>query len=174
MLKMVWATVLLLLTFFHFPAYADEPFELTIQILSDSNYWNSTYYTPQKNIIRIRADGPTKTFRVVLKNISSSNQRLNYDTATLGLGMLSFEMSDESGNENIVTKKVDPIQSKSQTYSYIAPGATKEWQISLTAREWDNAYKLIQRGATKVRARASYKNGSSIIHSDYYTLLLVD
>ncbi|HPN72875.1 MAG TPA: hypothetical protein PKZ41_02650 [Candidatus Omnitrophota bacterium] len=152
-------------------ALAADPFELTIQLFYEHGEDKNIYYESINPVIEI-GGGPVRPFKVVLKNTSSSPQPLNIDLAQKGLGLLTFEITDESGNKNVVSKKPDPILSKSESYIYVAPGKTKEFEIILTEREWNNAFKLIKQGSSKVRARASYKNGSKMIYSDYYTLVL--
>jgi hypothetical protein len=97
---------------------------------------------------------------------------LNIDQATKGYGLISFEVTDEHGNNNVVTKKIAVDQTTSEGYKYIGPGKTKEFEIRLTEGEWENAFKLVKLGAAKLRARACYKNASTVIYSRYYTILL--
>lgn len=172
--KMIWAAVLVLLSLLQAPAYAADAFEISLMFFYDKGYYDGVYYAPKNNIIKVREDGPPRPLKVVLKNISSSSQRLNTDMASGGLDLITFEMTDERGNNNIVTKKVDPIQTRAQGYEYIGPGKTKEFEIMVTEREWNNAYKLAKDGVTKVRARVTYKNGSTVISSPYYTIMFAD
>jgi hypothetical protein len=118
----------------------------------------------------VRRDDPVRPIKVILKNIISSSQKFSTDLASQGLELITFEMTDECGNSNGVTKKIDAQVSRAQRYSYIGPSQMKEFEIVLTEGEWNNAYKLAKQGATKVRARVSYKNSSSIIYSDYDTI----
>ena len=178
MLKMIGATVCVFISLLQTPVYAGDPFEVKILVFKESGYYNGIYYTPANNTIKVRDEGPIKPLKVALKNITSKTQRLNIsrrlnaDETSLGLDAISFEITDEHGKSNIITKKVDTFQSSSQGYNYINPGETKEFEILLSEREWNNAFKLAKQGATKLRARASYKNGSDVIYSDYYTILL--
>jgi hypothetical protein len=178
MLKTIMVTILVLMGISQAPAYADNAFEVKILVFKEVGYYEGLYYAPANNIIKVRNDGPIRPLKVALKNISSKTQRLNIsrrltaDETSQGLDAISFEMTDERGNKNIITKKVDTIQSSSSGYNYINPGETKEFEIIMSEREWNNAFKLAKQGATKVRARASYKNGSDVIYSDYYTILL--
>lgn len=87
------------------------------------------------------------------------------------MGLITFEITDNKGNNNVVTKKVD-VKSSKESYVYLAPGKSKEFEILLSSSEWNNAFQLMDQGATQARARASYKNGSTVIYSDYYTILL--
>jgi hypothetical protein len=171
MLKMIGATILVLMGLFQAPAYAGDPFEIAMQIFQDTGYYNSIYYAPPNNIIKVRNDGPVRPLKVVLKNVTSSTQHLNTDLSSQGFDLITFEMTDERGNNNVVTKKIDLSRSGAQGYDYIGPGKTKEFEILLTEREWNNAFKLTKQGATQLRARVSYRNGSNVIYSDYYTIL---
>ncbi|MFH1209148.1 MAG: hypothetical protein V1673_06320 [Candidatus Omnitrophota bacterium] len=178
MLKTIGFMFLVLMGISQTFAHAGDAFEVKILVFKESGYYNGIYYAPANNIIKASNDGPIKPLKVALKNITSRTQRLNIsrrlnaDETSLGLDAISFEMTDEHGNQNIITKKVDTIQSSSQGYNYINPGETKEFEIIMSEREWNNAFKLSKQGATKIRARASYKNGSDVIYSGYYTILL--
>jgi hypothetical protein len=177
MLKTIGVMVLVLLGISQAPAHASDAFEVKILVYNESGYYNGIYYAPSNNIIKAKNNGPIKPLKVAVKNISSRTQRLNIsrrlnaDETSQGLDAISFEMTDEHGNKNVITKKVDTIQSSSQGYNYLNPGETKEFEIIMSEREWNNAFKLAKQGATKVKARASYKNGSDVIYSDYYTIL---
>ena len=177
MLKTIGVMILVLVGVSQTPARASDAFEVKLLVFKDSGYYNGIYYAPPNNIIKARNNGPIKPLKVAVKNISSKTQRLNIsrrlnaDETSQGLDAISFEMTDEHGNKNIITKKVDTIQSSSQGYNYINPGESKEFEIIMSEREWNNAFKLAKQGATKIRARASYKNGSDVIYSDYYTIL---
>ncbi len=162
------------------PAFADEPFELTIQVFGEVGYGYNVYYPPPGNIIKVRGGGHSMPFKVILKNTSSSTQSLNIGGGfggssyggKSGIGLITFEVTDENGNENVVTKKIDVDQSRGESYIYLGPGKAKEFEILLTPTEWNNAFKLMNKGASRLRARASYKSGSTVIYSDYYTILL--
>jgi hypothetical protein len=130
------------------------------------------YYSPPANTIKVKGTAYVKPLKVIIKNISSSTQRLDIDTADEGLGQILFEITDEKENRNIVTKKVDLGKSQSRAYRLIGAGNTKEFEIRLNQGEWENAFKLVQEGASRLRARAVYKNGSTSIYSDYYTIVL--
>jgi hypothetical protein len=170
--KIVWTAVLVFMSLTQAPVYAGDVFEITIQIFLDKGYDSNVYYPPPGNIIKIRDGHCFKPFKVVLKNITSSTQSLNVDEANQGLGLITFDITDENGNNNVVTKKTEVGgESRYQGYNYINPGKIKEFEIMLTEREWSNAYKLVHQGATKLKARASYKNGSTVIYSDYYTII---
>ncbi len=178
MLKMIGFMLLVFMGISSTPAHADEAFEVKILVYKETGYFNGVYYAPANNTIKVSNDGPIKPLKVALKNITSRTQRLNIsrrlnaDETNLGLDAISFEMTDEHGNQNSITKKVDTVQSSSQGYNYINPGETKEFDVTMSEREWNNAFKLAKQGATRVKARASYKNGSDVIYSDYYTILL--
>ncbi|MFH1799239.1 MAG: hypothetical protein ABH891_00130 [Candidatus Omnitrophota bacterium] len=177
MLRTTFFMFLVLMGISQTPAHADEPFEVKILVFEETGYYDGIYYAPANNIIKIRNNGPIKPLKIALKNITSQTQRLNIsrrlsaDETSQGLDAITFEMTDEHGNKNVITKKVDAIQSSSQGYNYINPGETKEFEIIMSEREWNNAFKLSKQGATKVRGRASYKNGSRVIYSGYYTFL---
>jgi len=172
MLRFAWIMIIIVISILQTPVYADNAFELTIQVFYDEGYDQNVYYAPRNNTIKIKGHGYAKPFKVVLKNVTSSTQPLNFDESSGGIDMITFEITDESGNTNVVTKKIDAEASRYQGYTYINPGQAKEFEILLTEREWDNAYKLVKQGAAKLKARASYKNGSNIIYSDYYTIIL--
>ncbi|MBP7056428.1 MAG: hypothetical protein KBB52_06225 [Candidatus Omnitrophica bacterium] len=166
--------------FFQSYLYADGPFELTIQVFGQVGYENVVYYNPPGNIIKIRRGMPVIPFKVVLKNVSSSSQSLNIGSgsggssygAKSGISLVTFETTDENGNTNVVTKKVEASQSRGESYIYLAPGKTKEFEIMLSPNEWNNAFKLAEQGASRIKARASYKSGSTTIYSDYYTVII--
>jgi len=178
MLRTIGLIVLVLMGILQTPSYAGDAFEVKILLYKESGYYNGIYYEPANNTIKVRDDGPIRPLKVALKNITSKTQRLNVssrlnaDETSIGLDAISFEMTDENGNKNIITKKVDPRQSSSQGYNYVNPGETKEFEVLMSEREWNNAFKLQKQGASKLRARASYRNGSDVIYSDYYTILL--
>ena len=150
-------------------AYADGPFEIIIQVYSNDG---GVYYSPPGKTIKVKGTAYVKPLKVVIKNISSDTQRLDIDTADEGLGQINFEITDEKENRNVVTKKVDLGKSQSKAYRLIGPGNTKEFEIRLNPDEWENAFKFVKEGASRLRARAVYKNGSNTICSDYYTIIL--
>lgn len=182
MLKNKTFLILIFIYFLQAVVYADGPFELTIQFTNGASYDYKTYQAPPGNTIKAKRGKCVIQFKVVLKNVSSSSQSLDIGSGwggssyggTSGTGLITFEITDENGNNNVVTKKVDVNQSKKESYVYLGPGKSKEFEIMLTSREWDNAFKLMNTGSTRLRARASYKNRSNIIYSDYYTILLED
>ena len=151
-----------------------EPFEMTIQAYLYESYDGTIYYPPPNNIIKMK--GPrTGRFRIILKNVSSDTQSLLKATASSaekGMGQIFFESTDESGNRNVVTKKIDASQSKMQGYSYIGPGKSVDFDVSLTPKDWEGLGLLVSKGARKLRTRAAYKNGTSTIYSDYYTVII--
>jgi hypothetical protein len=153
------------------PAHAEDAFRITIQVFYERGDDRNIYYEPAGNFIRVRP-GPARPFKVVLRNITSNTQVLRVDEASRGLNLITFEITDENGNNNIVTKKIDLSKSRSEGYNNIAPGKTKEFEIILTEKEWDNSFKMLKQGVSKVKVRASYRNGSTIIYSDYYTVIL--
>ncbi|HPM42440.1 MAG TPA: hypothetical protein PLV52_01245 [Candidatus Omnitrophota bacterium] len=180
MLRKIFIVVLVSLLFFQSYLYGDGPFELTVQVFGQVGYENVVYYNPPGNVIRVRRGAPVIPFKVVLKNISSSTQSLNIGSgsggssygAKSGITLITFETTDENGNTNVVTKKVELGQSRGESYIYMAPGKTKEFEIMLSPNEWNNAFKLADQGATRIKARVSYKSGSTTIYSDYYTIII--
>jgi len=172
MKKMIWVITLIFTGIFQAPAYAEEPFEISIRFFSESGYFENIYYEPRNKIVKVRQTHGVKPVKVVVKNISSKTQRLVIDQTSKGLDLITFEITDERGRNNVVSKKVDAYASRSEGYNYLGPGETKEFEIVLNESEWNNALKLLKEGATKVKARATYKNGSEVIYSDYYTLVL--
>jgi hypothetical protein len=164
------------------PVYAAGEFELKIQVPDDSSFDRSVYYDPPGNVIKIIGSGRGARFRVALKNVSSSPQTLSIEGSyggskyggASGMSHITFEITDENGNNNVVSKKVGANQSKDESYLYLNPGKTKNFDILLTSSEWDNAFELSDQGAKDLHARAAYKNGPSVIYSDYYDVRLDD
>lgn len=172
MAKKIAACIIFCICFLQAPVYAGDLFEITIQTFVANGYFDGVYRNPPKNTIRSRGTEYVRPFRVVVKNITSSTQRLDLDIAEMGLGQIIFEVTDEKDNKNVITKKADLSKSKGMSYTYLNPGQTKEFDIQLSRADWDNAHNLVEKGATKLRARAAYKNGSNVIYSDYYTIIL--
>ncbi|MFA6599508.1 MAG: hypothetical protein WCU74_00650 [Candidatus Omnitrophota bacterium] len=172
MKKVIAITLFAFLCAFPAPARAGKNFQLVLQVFYSEGYYQGIYYRPGSNVIRIREDDPVRPWKLVLKNITATSQRLNVDLASAGLYLIAFEVTDDRGNKNLITKKISAMDSKASRYEYIGPGRTKEFVIILTEREWNNAYKLEKQGASKLRLRASYKNGNEVIYSDDYTILL--
>lgn len=156
---------------FHVAAYAADSFKLTIEFVIGPGGDYYVYREPVGKIIRASSYGYSMPFKIVLKNVTSSTQSLVVGGANKGLGLITFEITDENGNSNVVTKKIDASQSTNHGYNYLAPGKTKEFMIALNEQEWDNVFKLARQGAAKLTARASYKNGPTVIYSGYYTIL---
>jgi hypothetical protein len=169
MFKKIMTGFIVFVGIFGAEAYAEDPFEITIQAY---RYDGGVYYQLPLKTIKVQGAEYDRRFKVVIKNISSGTQRLDIDTADNGLGQIFFEVTDENENRNVVTKKADLTRSQSRGYVLLGPGNTKEFEIFLSRGEWENAFKLVKDGASRLRARAVYKNGSNTICSDYYTIVL--
>lgn len=155
----------------HVAAYAEDSFKLTIQFLAGPGSDYEIYREPVRNVVRGSSYGYGKPFKIVLKNVTSSTQSLVVGGADKGLGLITFEITDDKGNSNVVTKKIDVSQSRGEGFNYLSPGKAKEFMIALSEQEWNNVFKLARQGPTRLSARATYKNGSTVIYSDYYTIL---
>jgi hypothetical protein len=174
--------VLIAMYFLQLPAYAADKISLTLQVADGASYTDITYHVPYGNIINVSKGQNILSLKVVLKNISSYTQSLSIGPEwggseykdESGVGLITFEVTDENGNNNVITKTADLNATGTTSYIYLGSGQTKEIEILMTSNDWDNAFKLSDKGATKLRARASYKNGSDIIYSDYYTINLKD
>jgi hypothetical protein len=145
-----------------------DKFDVWIEVYNQSGF----SYRPQANHIALPGVIQTRPFRVVLKNISKETQKLFLDQSHGPLDCISFEITDENNNQNVVTKKIDPKRSQMSAYQYLAPGQTKEFDILMSPKEWDNSFKLVMQGARKLRARVLYKSGSETIYSDYYDFVI--
>lgn len=153
-------------------AAAESPFRLSIETFYERSDDRNIYSAPYNNVIKVRGAGYARPFMVILKNVSDRTQQLMVDEATQGFGLITFEITDENGNNNVVTKKISATLSRSEGYRNLGPGKKKEFEVFLNEREWNNAFKLLRSGAVKLLARAAYKNRSETIYSDYYTLVL--
>jgi hypothetical protein len=169
MIKKILLCLVVFMALWGAKAYAGDPFEITIQVYSNEG---NVYYSPPANTIKVKGTAYVKPLKVIIKNISSSTERLDIDTADEGLGQILFEITDEKENRNVVTKKADLEKSQSKAYRLIGSGNTKEFEIRLNPNDWENAFKFVKEGSSRLRARAVYKNGSNAIYSDYYTIIL--
>lgn len=182
MLRKNAVLIVILICLAQLAAYAGDKFELTIQVAEKTVIGGDrTYRSPRNNTIKVNRGDTSIRFKVVLKNISSDSQSLSIGSGwggsdyggASGMGLITFEITDDKGNNNVVTKEMD-VKSSKESYVYLGPGKSKEFEILLAPTEWSNAFKLRDQGATQARARASYKSGSTVIYSDYYTILLND
>lgn len=152
-------------------AYAEEPkgpFEVWIERYLSQGDSSNVYYKPMTNRFKLRPDVYLRPFKVVVKNVSKDTQTLAVDLSQGPLTYISFEVSDENGNENLITKKIDINKSQLSNYQYIGPGRSKEFEVLITQKEWDNAFALAGKGSRKFKVRALYKSGSKTFYSDYY------
>jgi len=168
------AAVLLISLLWTFYAYAEEwkePFEVWIEFYME--YTESTsYYKPATSVIKVTPIMRLHPFKLVIKNISKDTQQLSIDAKQGSQDYISFEVTDENDNSNLITKKVDTSKSQMPTYIYIAPGKRKEFEIFLSPADWENAGSLVSKGARRLHVRAVYKSGSKKFCSDYYDFII--
>lgn len=154
---------------------AEQPFEITIQVYRQQGpLLDGSYIEPPGKIIRVRYGEFSGWFRIVLKNVTSQTQELQLESADRGYGRIELYATDENNNENIITKKVDPSLSRGTGQAFVGPGRTKYFDINLTPSEWNNVFKLAQKGATRITVRAAYRNRSTTMFSDPYTVVVTE
>jgi hypothetical protein len=147
---------------------SNSPFEVWIELYLDGDY----YYRPAMSEIKMTPMMRIKPLRVVVKNISNDTQKLIIDSKQGSLDFISFEITDENNNSNLITKKVDTSKSKVPAYTYIAPGKNRFFEVYLSPAEWENVGALVNKGSRKLHARAVYKSGSRNFCSTYYDFVV--
>jgi len=137
-------------------------------------YRFGSYSQPLDRVFRIKGEYPT-SFQVIITNMSSSAESFYENAASSGYSSISFEITDEKGNTNVVRKKRDPYASSTVTSQYLRPGEKRVFDILIEEDTWENAYKLQKQGARKFKVRAVYDNNSTTsIYSEYYDLEISD
>jgi hypothetical protein len=147
---------------------AEEPLKLKIVM----NYMGH-YTEPLDRTFTVRGKYPG-SFQVIVTNTSSSSQSFYESAASGGYSSISFEITDEEGNSNVVRKKRDPNASSAVVSTHMKPGESRAFDIFIEEDTWEGAYKLQEQGARKFRVRAAYDNNGSTIYSDYYNLEVVE
>ena len=150
------------------PAQGSSRFSLTI----GTNSFRGPL-EPLDRTFRVRGDYPP-SFVVTVTNTDSSAQSFYENASSGGYSSISFEITDEFGNSNVVRKKRDPGASTTVTSQYLQPQEKKMFDILVDPNTWDNAYKLHKQGARKFKVRAIYDNNGSAIYSEYYNLEVID
>jgi len=147
---------------------AREPLKLRVAM-----YYVGGYEEPLDRSFKVRGNYPS-SFQVIVINTDESAQPFYENASSGGYSSISFEITDENGNSNVVRKKRDSSASTTVTSSYIRPLEKRVFDIAIDEDTWENAYKLQKRGARKFRVRAIYDNNNSKIYSDYYDLEVID
>jgi hypothetical protein len=122
---------------------------------------------------RVQGNYPP-SFVVIVTNTDSSTQEFYEQAASGGYSSISFEITDENGNSNVVRKKRDPGASSMVTSTYLKPQEKREFDIQVDEDTWENAFKLQKQGARKLKVRAIYDNNGSNIYSEYYYIEMAD
>jgi len=149
---------------------AEEAFKLKVAM----NY-EGHYLEPLDRTFRVQGTYPT-SFQVIVVNISSSpaSQTFYEDASSQGYSSISFEITDENGNSNVIRKKRDPRASETVSSTYMRQGEKRVFDINLDEDTWENAFKLQKQGSRKFRVRAIYDNNGREIYSEYYALEVID
>jgi hypothetical protein len=144
----------------------EGPFKLKVSM-------NFNEAEPLDKTFKVRAGSP-KTFYVIITNISSSAQPYYGQSEDTGYSSISFEITDEGGNTNVIRRKRSASVSGAVTSTYLKPGEKQVFDILLNDEEWDNCFKLYKEGAKRARVRAIYDNESKTVYSPYYDVILVE
>jgi hypothetical protein len=147
---------------------AQEDFKLRVAM-----YYSGNYVEPLDRTFKVQGNYPS-SFQVIVINTSTSSQSFYENASDGGYGSISFEITDEEGNRNVVRKKTDPYASGTVSSTYMNPGEKRVFDITIDQDTWENAYKLLKQGARKFRVRAVYDNESTVIYSEYYDLEVID
>lgn len=149
---------------------AEEPFKLKVAMK-----YEGRYVEPLDRTFRVPGTYPP-SFQVIIINTSSSfaSQSFYEDASSGGYSSISFEITDENGNSNVVRKKRDPRASESVASTHMSQGEKRVFDINLDEDTWENAFKLQKQGARKFRVRAIYDNNGREIYSEYYDLEVID
>jgi hypothetical protein len=146
-----------------------DSFKLTVSI-GDKD---GRHIEPADRVFKVPSGIPT-TFYVTATNTSSSMERLYEQAADPGYSSISFEISDEAGNTNVIRRKKDLSASGAVASIPIQPENKKVFEINLNEDEWENVFNLSKKGARRLRGRAVYENDFKKIYSEYYQLIIID
>ena len=147
---------------------AKETFKLRIGM-----YYAGGYEEPLDRTFNVRGNYPS-SFQVIVINTDESAQPFYENATSGGYSSISFEITDENGNSNVVRKKRNVDDSSMVSSKYLKPLEKRVFDISIDEDTWENAYKLHKQGARKFRVRAIYDNNGSKIYSEYYDLEVID
>jgi len=145
-----------------------EPFQLKIS--ADYPVYGAE---PVDRVFKVRARFPL-IFYVTAINVSSSGQFFYLQVASSGYSSISFEVTDEEGNLNIIRRKRDPNASSMIGSAYLLPGEKRVFDISMNENDWEGVFKLYREGARRMKVRAIYDNEPRKIYSEYYELIFID
>lgn len=133
---------------------------------------NGQYVEPVDHQIHVRIR--PIPFRIVLKNPSSSSEKVYTSTAD-GYSAISFELLGEGNKKKYIRRREqEETSSNFQQMQYLSPGQTLTFDMLLNARDWEGVVVPGQETASSLKVRAIYDNDNSKIYSDYYEVIFPD
>jgi len=158
--------LLFLIVFFAFQstAIAGGPIEISVAIKKRGDI-----IRPISGVLKVGRIFPT--IIVIVENVSDSSQKLYKDDRISELGSISFEITDENKKRNVIKRKISISKSSMISFQHMHPGDSKEFEVVLDERKWENAFKLYKKGSRKFKARAVFYNGSKKLYSPYYDVI---
>ncbi len=140
---------------------AEGPIELRVAV-----NFQGKFHIPLNRTLEIREG--TLPFRIILKNISGSSQKL-YESYSDEYSPVEIEVKQSDGRVQIIRRKRKDSYATFQQFDYMAPGEIVVHDMIFDPLEWEGVNDLDRAiKPIKYKVRVIYRNDIQKIYSDYY------